>query len=166
MTHAGKKKMSSERECEAEEEAVSDTLSVLMKVRIVQRVPTAVFVHRLFQGSELLVLAIFKTLILTFYQHEILTRSGGSICQTALGELDVPVMLQMLLRDDVTPEAAVNTLILLQSSLALVELDQDGGVGHIDQDVHGDGQDDEGQDQIDGRGVTKNALNVTSEPSE
>ena len=75
-------------------------------------------------------------------------------------------MLQMLLRDDVTPEAAVNALILLQSSLALVELDQDGGVGHIDQDVHGNGQDDEGQDQIDWRGVTKNALNVTSEPAE
>ena len=156
--------MSSERECEAKEEAVSYTLSVLMKVRFVQRVPTAVFVDRLFQGSELLVLAIFKTLILTFYQLESLTRSGGSIGQTALGQLDVPVMLQMLLRDDVPPEAAVNALILLQSSLALVELDQDGGVGHVDQDVHGDGQDDEGQDQVDWRGVTKNALNVTSEP--
>ena len=137
-----------------------------MKVRFVQRVPTAVFVDRLFQGLELLVLAIFKTLIFTFYHLEILTRSGCSVGQTALGQLDVPVMLQMLLRDDVTPEAAVNTLILLQSSLALVELDQDGGVGHIDQDVHGNGKDDEGQDQIDWRGVTKNALNVTSKPSE
>ena len=61
MTHARKKKMSSERDREAKEEAVSYTLSVLMRVRLVQRVPTAVFGDRLFQGSELLVLAIFNS---------------------------------------------------------------------------------------------------------
>ena len=85
MTDAWKEKMSSKRECEAEEEAVSDTLSVLMKVRFVQRVPAAVFVDRLFQGLKFLVLAIFKTLLLTFFQLDSLnTRSGCSVGQTAL----------------------------------------------------------------------------------
>ena len=72
----------------------------------------------------------------------------------------------MFLCNVVPPEAAINALILLQSSLSLVELYQDGGVGDIDQDVHEDSEDDEGQDEIDWRGVAKNALNVTSEPSD
>ena len=57
MTDAREKKVSSERRCEAKEEAVSNTLSVLMKVGFVQGITTVV---RLFQGTEILVLTIFK----------------------------------------------------------------------------------------------------------
>ena len=52
--------MSSEWECEAKEDAVSDTLSFLMEMRIVLRIQTAVSMERLLQGTEVLVLAISK----------------------------------------------------------------------------------------------------------
>ena len=48
VTDAWKKKVSSERRCEAKEEAVSNTWSVSVKVRFMQGFPTAVFVDRLF----------------------------------------------------------------------------------------------------------------------
>ena len=57
VTDAWEKKVSSERRCEAKEEAVSNTLSVLVKVGFLQRIPTVV---RLFKGTEFLVLTIFK----------------------------------------------------------------------------------------------------------
>ena len=57
MTDAWEKKVSSERRCEAKEEAVSNTLSVLVKVGFVQGITTGV---RLFQRTEVLVLTIFK----------------------------------------------------------------------------------------------------------
>ena len=92
-----------------------------------------------------------------------ITWSRGSVGQTTLGQLDIPVVLEVLLSDR-PPVPTVNALIPLQSSLALVELDQDRGVSNVDENVHGDGENDEGQDEIDRRGVTQNALDVTSEP--
>ena len=62
------------------------------------------------------------------------------------------------------PKTTVNALILLQSSLALVELDKDDGVGDIDEEVDGDSQDDEGQDEVYWGRVTENALNVAGKP--
>ena len=54
-------------------------------------------------------------------------------------------MLQMFFCGDIAASVAtVNALIPLQSSFAFVELDQDGGVGHVDQDIHEDGEDDKG----------------------
>ena len=70
----------------------------------------------------------------------------------------------MFLCDDIA--SVPSALIPLQSSFAFVELDQDGSVGHVDQNVHEDGKDDKGQDEIYWRGMTKNALYVTSEPSD
>ena len=74
-------------------------------------------------------------------------------------------MLQMFLCDDIESIATVNALIPLQSSFAFVELDQDGGVGYVDQNVDEDGEDDKGQDKSYWRGMTENALDVTGEPS-
>ena len=74
--------------------------------------------------------------------------------------------LQIFFCGDIASVATVNALIPLQSSFAFVELNQDGGVGHVDQDIHEDGEDDEGQDEIYWRGMTKNTLDVTGEPSD